>query len=153
MINLKDIEKFKTWLSSRGCEILPPTNEFEVLRFKGKETGVFYSSGKTSNAYANQAYIAFKKNSIWNGGPISVGRNNSYRKEKISILQRDGNCCFLCDKPLGDDITLEHLIALSSGGRNHLSNMVLMHQKCNNKVGNMPIVEKVKLAIKLRTND
>lgn len=34
-----DVEKFKIWLAQRGCEILPPTNQYEILRFKGKETG------------------------------------------------------------------------------------------------------------------
>lgn len=35
---------------------------------------------------------------------------------------------------MGDDITVEHLIALSCGGKNDLSNMVLAHQKCNQEV-------------------
>lgn len=150
MINIKDIESLKKWLQDRGCEILPNTNEFEVLRFKGKETGVFYSSGKTSNQYANKAYIAFKTNSYWNGGPVNIGRKSDYKKEKINLLERDGDCCFYCGKPLGDDITIEHLIALSSGGRNVLANMVLAHQKCNNEVGNKPISEKIKIAINNR---
>lgn len=147
MINIQKIESLKKWLQDRGCEILPNTNEFEVLRFKGKETGVYYSSGKTSNKYAEHAYICFLTNKKWNGGPVNVGRNPNYKKEKISLLERDGTCCFLCNKELGEDITIEHLIPLSSGGKNHLSNMVLMHEKCNKQVGNLPIVEKVKLAI------
>lgn len=31
-----NIEKFKNWLTDRGCEILPSTNQYEKLRFKGK---------------------------------------------------------------------------------------------------------------------
>jgi hypothetical protein len=147
MINIKDIQYFSKWLQDRGCEILPTTNEYEVLRFRGKETGVFYTSGKTSNKYANNAYIAFKSNKKWDGGPVSVGRCSSYKKEKQILLVRDGFDCFLCGKPLGEDITIEHLIALSSGGKNVLANMVLMHQKCNSEVGNKPISEKVKMAI------
>lgn len=53
---------------------------------------------------------------------------------------------------MGDDITVEHLIALSCGGKNDLSNMVLAHQKCNQEVRNLPISEKVKVAIKNRIN-
>ena len=53
---------------------------------------------------------------------------------------------------MGDDITVEHLIALSCGGKNDLSNMVLAHQKCNQAVLNLPISEKVKVAIKNRIN-
>ena len=152
MINKNDIPKFKQWLIDRGCEILPPTNEYEILRFKGRQTGVFYSSGKTSNTYSNEAYIAFKTKKHWNGGIVKTGRQQSYKKEKIHLLERDGADCFLCGKPLLEDITLEHLIALSSGGKNEISNMVLMHEKCNHQVKNIPISDKVKLAIKYRTN-
>ncbi|MGV3695531.1 HNH endonuclease [Flavobacterium sp.] len=151
MINIQDVPKFKKWLINKGCEILPPTNEFEVLRFKGKETAVFYNTGKTSNQYANKAYIAFKTNAHWTGGPVKTGRQNSYKKEKINLLERDGDCCFLCGNKLLDDITVEHLIALSNGGKNNLSNMVLMHVRCNNQVSNIPISDKVKMAISYRT--
>lgn len=150
MINAKDLSKFKLWLQNHGCQILPPTNEWEVLRFRGKETGIFYSSGKTSNQYSNIAYIAYKSNTPWNGGPIKTERFSTYAKEKNQLLERDGSKCFLCGNELQEDITIEHLIALVCGGKNNLDNMVLMHSDCNNKVGAMPIVDKVKLAIKLQ---
>ena len=50
-----NIEKFSKWLTDRGAEILPLTNEYELLRFKGREVGVLYKSGKTSNSYTNHA--------------------------------------------------------------------------------------------------
>lgn len=145
--------KFKIWLQQNGAEILPVTNEHEEIRFKGSEVGVKYKSGKFSSTYAENAYLCYKNNKKWNGGPISTGRKVSYKKEKIYLLKRDGGDCFFCGKPLIFDITLEHLIPLTSGGQNNLSNMVLAHEKCNYEVNHKSIVEKVKYAIKTRSNN
>jgi len=147
-----NLTKFEKWLVSMGAEILPKTNEFEAIRFKGSKVGVLYKSGKVSNPYTEDAISCFKKNKKWNGKPVNVGRQNNYKKEKEKLIERDGTNCFLCGKPLLDDITLEHLIALSSGGKNNLSNMVLMHQSCNSEVSNIPINQKINIAIKYRTN-
>lgn len=146
-----DIGKFKQWLKDYGCEILPPTNPYEAVRFEGKEIGVIYTSGKTSGVYATRAIICFKNNKKWDGSPIKTGRYSNYKKYKEKLVERDGTCCFFCGKEMEDDITLEHLIALSCGGKNNLSNMVLSHKECNEAVKNMPISDKVKLAIKNRT--
>lgn len=146
--NLK--HSFEIWLSNNGCEILPPTNEFELVRFRGRYIGVLYKSSKTSNKYTANALKCFLQKKQWNGGPIKYGRNNSYRKEKIAILERDGDLCFYCNKPLYDDITLEHIIPLNRGGQNILSNMVLTHEKCNQEAGNKTVLEKVNLAINKR---
>ncbi len=147
-MNDKDqIEKFKKWLVCRGVEIMPTTNEYESLRFKGREVGVLYKSGKTNNAFTAMAITCFIRNKKWDGAPINIGRKQSYKSEKAKLLNRDGSDCFYCDLPMNDDITLEHLIALSSGGKNALSNMVLCHEACNLKMNNLPISEKVRFAI------
>lgn len=145
-----NIEKFKYWLTDRGCEILPSTNQYEKLRFKGKEVGVIYTTGKTNGDFANKAIYAFNNGKKWDGSPIKTGRYSNYKKEKASLLERDGTCCFYCGLEMGEDITIEHLIALSCGGKNNLSNMVLAHKKCNEDVKNLPISDKVKLAINMR---
>ena len=147
-----DVEKFKIWLAQRGCEILPPTNQYEILRFKGKETGVLYNTGRTNGRFTVEAIRAFGAGGKWNGAPIKTGRYPGYKKEKARLIERDGTCCFYCGNEMGDDITVEHLIALSCGGKNDLSNMVLAHQKCNQEVRNLPISEKIKVAIKNRIN-
>lgn len=146
-----DIEKFKSWLTARGCEILPPTNRYEVLRFEGRETGVIYTTGKTNSSYTAEAIEAFTRNKKWNGSPVSTGRHRGYKKEKTQLLERDGTRCFYCGLEMEDDITVEHLIALSCGGKNNLSNMVLTHEECNQAVHNLPISEKVNIAISKRT--
>jgi hypothetical protein len=146
------IDKFKKWLHSYGVEILPPTNDYELLRFRGSETGVLYTSGKTSNLYTDDAVICYLQNKKWEGGVISTGRKKNYINEKKAILKRDGKACFYCGLLMGEDITLEHLIPLVSGGKNTLSNMVLCHEKCNNNAGSLPISKKVNIAIKNRVD-
>lgn len=152
MIDTQKIESFKVWLQDRGCEILPNTNEYEVIRWRGREVGVIYSSGRTSNSYTSKAWDCFVKAKQWDGAPIKVGRKGSYMKEKEKLILRDGTRCFYCDGEMNEDITLEHLIAISSGGKNELSNMVLAHEKCNHDVRNKPISEKVKIAIANRVS-
>lgn len=143
----KDIPAFKRWLERGGCEILPPTNPYELLRFKGKNVGVVYTTGRTNSPYTNGAIIAYQTRGKWNGFPVSTGRDKSYRQAKLKLLERDGDLCFYCNEKLGQDITVEHLIPLTAGGKNELSNMVLAHYKCNNEQGTKTIVEKVKYAI------
>lgn len=145
-----DIEKFKSWLQENGADILPPTNQYELIRFRGKEVGVIYTSGKTSNSYCNQAILAFLRKRKWNGAPLTTIRKSNYGKEKVALLKRDGDCCFYCGEKLNDDISLEHLIPLTAGGKNILSNMVLVHKECNLQQGFKPLNEKVKYAIKNR---
>ena len=146
-----NIDKFNQWLSERGCEILPPSNQYEKLRFKGREIGIIYTTGRTNGDFANKAIYAFNNKKKWEGSPIKTGRYPNYKKEKKALLGRDGTRCFYCGKEMGDDITIEHLIALSAGGKNSLSNMVLAHKECNEKVGNIPISKKVDIAIKNRS--
>lgn len=146
-----NLDKFKNWLLDKGCEILPPTNDFEAIRFKGSQTGVLYTSGRVSNPYTRGAIEAYQTRSKWDGGPIKVGRHAGYSKQKKALLKRDGDKCFFCGLPMDDDITVEHLISLANGGLNTLSNMVLAHEKCNQDAGTLPIYQKVQLAIKNRT--
>jgi hypothetical protein len=59
--------------------------------------------------------------------------------------QRDkdqGNKCFYCHLRMGDDVTAEHLLSLSSGGLDSLSNIRAVHSKCNAMVGNLPVPDK-----------
>lgn len=143
-------DKFKTWLQQNGAEILPNSTEYEEIRFKGSEIGVKYKSGKFSGIYASNAYYSYKNNKPWDGRPIRVGRKKSYLKEKRALIKRDGTACFYCGKLLEDDITLEHLIPLTAGGLNSLSNMVLAHELCNNIMNHKKLIDKVSFAIKTR---
>lgn len=140
-------EKLKNWLRNNGAEILPVTNDYELLRFKGSEVGIIYKSGKHGNKYTTNAVNCFKSGRKWNGRPLNVGRKNSYKAQKKRLLIRDGNDCFFCCKPLGDDVTVEHLVSLVQGGKNTLGNMVLSHEECNNQAGNATVKQKIDIRI------
>lgn len=65
------------------------------------------------------------------------------RKE---IRARDGHCCFYCAYPFSDEFpaTLEHLLPIAAGGSDHVSNLVLACDPCNKKVGDWPLIRKIK---------
>lgn len=144
---------FVKWLKRHGCEILPVSNEYEAVRWKGKQVGVVYASRKTSGGYADTALLCYLKGKSWHGGPITTGRLNNYKRQKAQILERDGSDCFYCARPMGDDITLEHLIELNQGGKNTLGNEVLAHEKCNKAVNGMTVVEKFNYAMIQRNSN
>lgn len=145
-----DIAKLKLWLQGYGCEIIPVTSDYEAIRFKGSQVGVLYKSGNVSNHYTSKALECFHSGKKWDGGPVSTGRHAGYKKQKLQLLKRDGSACFFCGELLGEDITVEHLVALTAGGTNQISNMVLAHEKCNQAAGTLSISEKVARAIKFR---
>jgi len=148
-----DIDKFKDWIIRQGGEIIPNTSEYELLRFKGKSIGVIYNTRNVSGKFVDISIMEFHKHKVWSGKPHRVNRKTTYRKQKIKILERDGYKCFYYGERLLDDITIEHLISLTSGGRNILGNMVLAHEKCNQEAGNLSVYQKVDLAIKKRNKN
>jgi len=73
---------------------------------------------------------------------------------KIDQLRaRDGDNCWLCDRALDFDAepnskkapTLEHLLAVSLGGKGGLDNLVLCHPSCNVHLGARPEAAKRKM--------
>lgn len=143
------LEDLKLWLSGRGAEVLATTNVWEVVRFKaGDKLHIIYKNGQgqlTMSVETRKALTAFVMNSSWSAG-VSRGRGNSKRDVVVStLLERDGDECFLCCQPLGEDITVEHLVAIVFGGPNHIANKVLMHSKCNLRLGHMPVIQKIKM--------
>lgn len=145
-----NVKKFEGFLKNYGCDILPPSNEYELIRWKGKSVGVVYSTYRTSGQYASNAVSCYKRNVKWDGGPNKLSRKGSYKKQRAKLRERDGDNCFYCGKPLGEDETFEHILELNQGGKNSISNGVLAHQKCNNDVEGMTVFEKVNYAIKNR---
>lgn len=72
-------------------------------------------------------------------------------KTKLLLLERDGNKCFYSNEIMTlETATIEHLIAKSIKGCNSHHNLVLCLQKHNSKVGNLPLIEKIKYREQLR---
>ncbi|KAI3590435.1 hypothetical protein D9X30_4668 (plasmid) [Cupriavidus sp. U2] len=50
------------------------------------------------------------------------------------------------------DTSVEHLLSKADGGTDRLSNLALAHRKCNELAADLPVVGKVLLREKLRTD-
>lgn len=144
-----EVERFAKWLGDQGAELLGPTNEWEVLRFKiGGWIGILHCGKRgvmrPNNPDTAEAWKCWKTGTVWQH---RVKRKNRVQgsKAKARLLERDGDVCFYCGEPLGDDITVEHFVAIAHGGGNHMSNLALAHKKCNSIAGNLSVVEKVAL--------
>lgn len=139
--------KLETFAIKGGATVLNPTNEYEIVRFKTSQgvCVIYRAKGggvSFSGEVAKAAYRAFKSGASWSA--VKIVRRAKRSKLEQTLIDRDGNQCFYCAAEL-EDPTLEHLLSTSHGGNNHLSNMVLACQKCNEEVGNMAIVDKIKL--------
>lgn len=145
----KKLPAFREFLASRGAELLEPTNEWEVLRFRAAgATSVIYTNARgsvtPSGPAAKAAMDAFVSGGKWHAG-VASPRKAKRPPEVAALLKRDGDQCFLCRLPLGDDITVEHLVPRTAGGPNHLSNKALAHQSCNLRMGHLSLMEKIAL--------
>ncbi|MCK6508197.1 HNH endonuclease [Myxococcota bacterium] len=53
------------------------------------------------------------------------------RNRRERVLATHGRVCWICGKPIGDDLTLDHVKAKSEGGSNGEENLRPAHWKCN----------------------
>jgi hypothetical protein len=142
-------EMFEKWLVERGAELLTPTNEWELLRFRTeKGTGIIYTNKHghlTWMGPATEAYLAHVSNrSSWRAVP------REERKYKSSptcqaLRRRDGDACFYCHLPVAvEDESVEHLVNLTHQGPDHIANMALAHRDCNREAGHLSVMEKIR---------
>jgi len=139
------LKAFAKFLLAGGAVPQDATNEYELLRFKALGVvGIVYRNERgqaTLTGPAEPAWEAFRKGKIWTAFVPTKRRCNSPYVDPL--LKRDGDCCFLCRLPLGDDISVEHLVSVSAKGPNHIDNFVLTHEPCNVKLGNKSVMEKI----------
>lgn len=153
LLREKRLAGFRQWLESNGAEILAPTNEWEILRFRARGgVHVVYrnKTGSTvtcSSIRVHEAWQAYRTSQSWRAGPSQKRKmgNRRYEANVDALLKRDGDECFYCGGELGNNITIEHLVGRSQQGPNHLANLALAHEACNKEAGSLSVVEKVKL--------
>lgn len=167
MYDLKrgEVKAFSTWLVARGSEILKPSNEWELLRFRTAESdaGVIYKNKSGRLSYvggADAAMRAYRSGGTWRARGKTTRRAN-VRHKIDALIARDGRRCFFCGgmfppdgEPMADHglaLTMEHLLSVTHGGNNHLANLVLAHKRCNERAEHMSIAEKIILRDRLRT--
>ena len=154
-IALRDLRQrlpaLQAFITERGGEVLAPASEWEVLRFKARgnvhlvsrqASGHIVYSGDAAHAvHCWLAHLPWRGSDSHRGQPGKRLRSMNLR----TLLERDGDACFLCGEPLGDDLTEEHLVPLTHGGPDHLANKVLAHAACNKRMGHLSVMEKIRL--------
>lgn len=148
---LAKMTAFRDWLSGCGAQVLEPTNDWELVRFKaGDETSIIYRNkvgGVRYTGLAEPAWRAFSRGLAWRAKPPTI------RKKRMSpmvrtIRARDGDLCFYCQRQVGaDSESVEHLVAVTHGGPNHISNLFLAHKDCNAQAGHLSAPEKIRLHV------
>jgi hypothetical protein len=147
MIPATRLTRFKAWLLSNGADILEPTNEWELLRFRGNSgTSIIYTKKGGQNTFANEAAKAwecFNAAKPWRA--IQRSRRANLTPVVKTLIKRDGHRCFFCGFLIPDgDETVDHLVAKTSGGPDHASNFVLMHDDCNSMCGHRDAAWKIR---------
>lgn len=147
----KKVADFRDWLSGCGAQVLEPTNEWELVRFKtGDETSIIYRNKVGGVRYCGSAEIAWK--SFSSGATWRAKAPTSRRKRMSPMIRslrvRDGDLCFYCQKITSEDNqSVEHLVAITHGGPNHISNLFLAHKGCNAAAGHLSAPEKIRMHV------
>ena len=150
-----EVDQFKAWVAMRGGEVLVPTNEYEIVRFRGDGvTSIIYqklTGQRTFTGRARDAWQAFKAGD----GAYRITKRtakvhyNSGRPTPVirTLIDRDGDACFYCFEPFGEERrrTREHLVASTHGGPHHISNMFLACEPCNVEAGHLSAPQKIKI--------
>lgn len=166
-----DVSGFISWLAKNGAEIGMPTNPYEVVRYKSYTdnatkpmTSVVYrkDSGLVTWTGASfKHYQRFLDGENWLRKETTVKESiaSTFKapsglsvaaKHRAKLLKRDGDECWFCGLPMGDDLTIEHLVPKSDGGRNTLANYALAHKKCNNAAADKPLIQKIEIRNRMR---
>ncbi len=149
----KKLSEFSAFLTRNGAEILEKTNSWELIRYKLTECGVLaaYKNAKGRVTMPPEMEKHFERfeagKHIERHSRLGADAN---RRTRNKLLERDGDCCFYCGQFLNGERSLEHLVNISDGGNNHLGNLVLTHERCNHAVGDLPLVEKIKVRDRVR---
>lgn len=159
----EEFDSFSKWLIESDCEILPPMNEWEILRYRHPvpyenetiitRTAIIYKNKKnalTFTGWSSKHYRDFLKKrtlgELANNKKLANSKKRDVTNKKNNLLKRDGSFCFYCHKSMEDDnMTIEHLFPSSKGGTSHMHNLVLAHEECNVKAGSKSIIAKVKI--------
>lgn len=66
-------------------------------------------------------------------------RSLTRRWQRNALITKYGAVCYICGEPFKKmkDITFDHVIPVSKGGLDELSNFMLAHYHCNTAKGNM----------------
>lgn len=151
----KKVVALQNFLTQRGAEVLPPTNPYEVLRFRAASgVNVIYRNEGWQitpiGADIVAAIQAFQTGLSWHALPKRKQRPRPHARRVRQIIralrQRDGDGCFYCGQPCSEeDESIEHLLSRATEGPDRLENYVLAHRSGNNDAGVLPIMLKIRI--------
>ena len=132
-----------------GAEVLPETNEYELLRFNCLlGIGVIYQGKRgisVSGPIVTEAFECYSKAKEWRGKGKPQVRQQMTQKQR-QLLVRDGNECFYCGYEMQpENISVEHVLSRLHGGSNRMENLVLAHKKCNEEASHLTVIDKIRL--------
>lgn len=144
------IKLFEKFIYDRGGEVLAPTSEWELVRFKtASATGIIYRKANGNVTFQGGSKLAWEcylRGSSWTAGNKQKRSRGSQRIVIDSLIKRDGRSCFYCGCHCDDDLaSVEHVVPVNAGGTDHMANKVLACKPCNSEAGHLPVIEKVKL--------
>ncbi len=128
--NIKKMKTLKLDSSYRPIEIIDAL-EALVMCFVGKAQAI-----ETYKKEIKSVSSAFKLPAVIILNRIVKFRFNGMVPNRPNILWRDDNQCQYCAKKFAPkELTLDHVIPKSRGGRNTWENLVVACKKCNQKKG------------------
>jgi hypothetical protein len=72
---VKQLDTFRNWLAANGAQVLEPTSEWEIVRFKaGADTGVIYAKATGATTFsgpAQEEWAAFNGSHSWRAAPAT----------------------------------------------------------------------------------
>ncbi|CAM5207825.1 HNH endonuclease OS=Bosea thiooxidans OX=53254 GN=SAMN05660750_03367 PE=4 SV=1 [Bosea thiooxidans] len=145
-----NLDAFKAWLTDCGAVLIAPTSQWEILRVQTCDgVQVVYRNAKDVQTWPEPLVVA--REAFERGNRMSLSPDMRARKKLRHLVEeiaaRDGLWCWFCEAgflgPDSGEVTIEHLVAKSHGGPDHLSNLVIACKGCNGLVGHMSVSEKV----------
>ena len=143
----------------RGAEVLSPSSQWEVLRFRTKFGVAIVYRNKVGALNANEAarsalgQVASGDNGSLAPHPCAPkAKDRAARRHQLArVIERDGPRCFYCgtdihqDAPQGSPrhATREHLVPRNQGGPDNVANIFASCEPCNLEAGHMSAPEKI----------
>jgi lipopolysaccharide biosynthesis protein len=82
------------------------------------------------------------------------GAKKATRSQTIAkLFQRDGHDCWFCARPLGEDISIEHIQPRALGGTWNDDNLALAHVGCNKAAGHLSRIKKEALREEMQSRE
>lgn len=125
-------EHLETWLKNAKIAEIILESRVRDLMSKFDRINSQYNKAKIARIAINTAYY----NKLWSSYPERRKRADRAISDfqlRIMIFGRDGNKCKRCG--CQDNLTIDHILPVASGGDESLNNLQTLCKSCNSKKG------------------